>query len=130
MYRKFLMLFLVLMVSGMVLTSCDDDDDDGGTEPGSNSSITIISPNGGEVFHKGGSATLTWTHSNVENVAIEVYRGGVFLERIINSTPCDGTENMDVHPDSDLGSDYRIKIINIGNENVYDFSDEDFTIAN
>ena len=91
--------------------------------------ITVTSPNGGENWFLDSLQTITWTANFSENVKIELYKGGIPNYTIINSTTNDGSR--DWTPPSTLpeGSDYKIKITSRENNNIFDFSDADFTLS-
>ena len=90
-------------------------------------SITVTSPNGGEVLVAGGSRSITWTSSgNVgSTVNIELLKGGV-LYRTIDTTPNDGEFNMNVF---NPGTDYKIRITSVTYPEITDTSDNSFTIV-
>ncbi|MCX6245033.1 MAG: hypothetical protein NTU98_10050 [Bacteroidetes bacterium] len=98
-------------------------------------SITVISPNGGEVWQKGTTHLITWTDNVCENVRIELWKGGVYNSLITASTPSTGSYYWAIPNNNTLvnGNDYKIKImvpLNSGTATtVYDFSNANFTIG-
>jgi hypothetical protein len=92
-------------------------------------SITLASPNGGEIWQAGTTYSITWTSDISENVKIELYKGGSLHSTIAASTSNDGSFNWDdMSFTIESGSDYQVKITSISNANTFDFSDGDFTI--
>jgi hypothetical protein len=58
--------------------------------------ITISSPNGGESWQAGEQRIITWADNVVENVKIDLYKGGTFFSEIVSSTSSDGVYNWDI----------------------------------
>ena len=58
-------------------------------------SLTLIEPNGGELWEKAVQHTIQWSSANITNVRLRADRGndGTFEETISASTPSDGTFN-------------------------------------
>lgn len=94
----------------------------------SNSSLTVTSPNGGEVWSTGTQHDITWSSEYVENVKIELsLTNGASWTTIFDSTVSTGIYSWLVNaPQSSIQS--RIKISNLLDPNVYDISDEVFSI--
>jgi hypothetical protein len=91
--------------------------------------VTVTTPNGGENWPLGSTQTITWNDNFSEDVKIELYKGGFITSTIDFSTPSDGTYNWDIPTSLPVGSDYKIKITSIASNNVFDFSDADFTLS-
>lgn len=92
--------------------------------------VTVIYPNGGEVFYSGDLATVTWTTTNFdagENVKIEVWLPESVWYTIEPSTPNDGSQVVTVGPEADYGTAYKIRISGVTN-GATDESDNPFTI--
>ena len=117
---------------GVKITSVDvpgvsDFSDSNFTIVGNN--ITVISPNGGELWKAGTVYSINWTSNFAENVKIELYKGGVFNLMVASSTSNDGTFNWGNMPyEQEGGTDYQIKITSINDPNIFDMSDNNFTI--
>ena len=90
--------------------------------------ITITSPNGGENWQAGSTHDITWTDNISPHVKIDLYKGGDYLSTLSESTFSDGQFPWEIPMDITPGSDYKIKITSVADENVFDFSDNDFTI--
>ncbi|RKY97823.1 MAG: hypothetical protein DRQ13_04195 [Ignavibacteriae bacterium] len=92
------------------------------------STVTVISPNGGESWVAGTQQNITWTSEFVENVKIELsLTNGANWNTIVDSIPSTGIYSWLVNvPQSSIQS--RIRITNILDQAVYDVSDQVFTI--
>jgi hypothetical protein len=99
----------------------------GDVTQGSFSSLTVSAPNGGEIITRGKNYEIKWTGSVIEDVKLELYKGGDFFSIISESTENDGTFLWHI-PDSLDGTDYTIKISSVTNPIVFDMSNKDFTI--
>ena len=90
--------------------------------------IIITSPNGGENWQTGVEQTITWSDNITEDVKIDLYKGGVFNSELFASTFSDGSKFWTIPLGTPPGSDYKIKISSVDSSNVFDFSNNDFTI--
>jgi len=92
------------------------------------STVTVISPNGGESWVAGTQQNITWTSEFVENVKIELsLNNGASWNSIVDSTTSTGIYSWLVNaPQSSIQS--RIRISNILDQEVYDVSDQVFSI--
>ena len=95
-------------------------------------SLSVVSPNGGEVLQAGTLYDVKWVNSsNIQNVKIE-YSGdnGVTWDLITNSTPADGLYSWSV-PENIFTSAGIIKITDINSNNlIFDNSNAVFSINN
>jgi hypothetical protein len=93
-------------------------------------SITVVSPNGGEIWQAGTDYSINWTSDIGENVKIDLYKGGSLHSTIVASTTNDGTYNWTEMPfTTEGGTDYQVRISSVSNPNTFDFSDGNFTIV-
>ncbi len=97
--------------------------------PKAPTSITVLSPNGGDAFPVGSIQTIKWTSVNLnDNVKIELSRdGGVTYHVLFTNEPNIGSVSWTV-----TGSDtYQalIKITSMNNSTIGDVSDEEFSIG-
>ena len=95
-------------------------------------SITVTNPNSSCSWETGTSQYIYWISTgNFSNVKIELYKSGIFEMEITSSTPNDGTFYWTVPLGLDNSTQYQIKIINIFNSSIYNFSDffEIYTIS-
>jgi len=92
------------------------------------SSLTLQSPNGGEVWVVGETEEITWTDVNVYDVKIELsVDNGTSWSTITESTPNTGTYSWIVES-QDSSDQCLIRITNVDDGNVLDVSDDVFTI--
>ena len=92
------------------------------------SSLTVQSPNGGEVWLVGETEEITWTDVNVYDVKIELSAdNGSNWTTIAESTPNTGTYSWIVEA-QDSSDQCLIRITNVDDGLVYDASDAVFTI--
>jgi hypothetical protein len=91
--------------------------------------ITVTDPNGGEVWEPGSIHNITWNWSGgISNVKISgSTNSGSTWTTLVESTACDGSYSWTV-PNTP-SQDCRVKIADVGDSNVYDISDADFTIG-
>jgi hypothetical protein len=92
------------------------------------SSLTLQSPNGGEVWVVGETEEITWTDINVYDVKIELsIDDATSWSTITESTPNTGTYSWIVES-QDSSDQCLIRITNVDDGNVLDVSDDVFTI--
>jgi len=94
-------------------------------------SVTVTSPNGGEILTIGAANNITWT-SSVDlgpSLRITLYKEGAYYSTITNDTANSGSYSWTIPPNVEPGDDYKIKITSNSNNASYDFSDDNFTIA-
>ena len=91
--------------------------------------ITVLSPNGGEVYVAGDPVEITWNTQGVENVKIEyTINNGIIPEDwfiLVESTPSDGYYATGFSIPSEL---YRIRISDASDGSPMDQSDGTFTV--
>ncbi len=91
------------------------------------SSITVTSPNGGEIWDVGTSENITWTSTGITNVRIELsINNGTNWSDIIASTPSTGTYSWVVT--NTPSTQCLIRISDASNPSTNDISDGVFTI--
>jgi hypothetical protein len=92
------------------------------------SSITVLTPNGGETWAIGTTQTIRWTSSGVSgNVKIEVSRnGGASWATLFSSTTNDGVQTWKVSKPATTQA--RIRVSSVKNPSVADTSNANFTI--
>lgn len=94
-------------------------------------SITVISPNGGESFTRGGVMPISWSSlgSPGASVKILLYRGMFVSRTITTSTPMSaGTYNWSIPSTQVVGSTYKIKIVSTTGSLIRDVSNAAFAI--
>ena len=93
-------------------------------------SITIIAPNGSELWQRGRTYNIRWTSFNLsESVIIELYRGGNFDSMVTSNAPNNGSYSWPIPLSQSLGSDFSIKIMSGSAPEIYDESDNNFSIT-
>ena len=80
-------------------------------------------------WDRGTSYEITWTGFTSANVKIELCRGLVVNRTVTISTSNTGSYVWTVPSDQTVGSDYRIKITSISDASQFDYSDNEFAIA-
>ncbi|MGD1117908.1 MAG: leucine-rich repeat domain-containing protein [Dehalococcoidales bacterium] len=92
-------------------------------------SLTLTSPNGGEIWMAGTNHAITWLSAGITgNVNILVSRdGGISWAPVISNTPNDGTQSWAVT--GPATSQARIKVVSVSSPAVFDTSDANFTIV-
>jgi len=102
---------------------------------GTGASITLISPNGGEIWQQGSTQTIRWDYTGDPgpSVKIEALRGNAVLAVINQGAPVgpggSGSLNLTLPLNAPLGTDYRIRISSTSISIYTDTSDAPFTIG-
>ncbi|MCZ6702709.1 MAG: T9SS type A sorting domain-containing protein [Ignavibacteria bacterium] len=91
--------------------------------------INVTSPNGGESWLIGSLHEIIWTDQLDGDVQILLYRGGILHTIVATSTSSDGSITWNV-PSIEEGNDYKIKIVSVITDEVFDESDSNFTFTN
>jgi len=98
------------------------------------SSLSVVSPNGGENYVQGSTQTIMWNYTGNPGsaVKIEALRGGTVLATVASSYPIgssgSGSYDLKFPYSTPVGSDYRIKVTSTSNPAWSDTSGE-FTIS-
>ncbi|MCF7858415.1 MAG: C39 family peptidase, partial [Candidatus Cloacimonetes bacterium] len=94
-------------------------------------SITVTSPNGGEIWGLGTTQNITWTSQYVSNIDIDLYNSGSFVMSIAADVSSSlGSFPWFVPTGLPLNSQYSIKISDSDASSNDDYSDGYFTINN
>ena len=92
-------------------------------------SIIVTEPTSSTTWTKGNSANITWTSTGtINDVKIELYRGGTLSRTIADSTANTGSFIWTVDSSLPNFNNYKVKIICISVPEIYDESDN-FTIT-
>jgi hypothetical protein len=104
-------------------------------------SIRITSPNGGEIWQKGTTHTITWSYTGNpgDTVNIYIYKAGSEVNSVVKNVPI-GTSGsgsytwyidpLRIYGDGGVGDDYKLKIQNQGGAQIYsDMSDNSFSLT-
>ncbi len=92
-----------------------------------NAEITVTNPTSSSNWLELSTYTIQWNSTgNIENIKIELYKGATFVEEItsvLGYTANDGAYDFYVSSAENYnGTDYRIKIIDYDDSNVYGYS--------
>jgi titin len=99
------------------------------TVPIGSRSITVLSPNGGEVWRIGSYHLILWTSNDIPSgamVRIDLYKAGRYYLTVSTATENDGVYNWRVA--GRVGSDYTIVISLVNTPSVRDSSNSNFTL--
>ncbi len=94
-------------------------------------SITVLSPNGSELWIEGNVREIAWDASSVIDKVIILKSsdsGEQYLTPITLSTDNDGSYMWYIEPSGDTGTHHRIRILDANNTSILDETDADFTI--
>ncbi len=98
------------------------------------SSLTLISPNGGESWKLGSTQTIQWSYAGSvgTTVKIEVLKAGTLWSTLTASTPVGsggtGSFSWNIEPALAAASDYQIRITSTSNTAIADISDANFSL--
>jgi len=73
------------------------------------SSVTVLTPNGGETWKKGLTYEITWTDDITEDVKIELYQNEMLHSDIIAATASDGAYSWTI-PLTTFGDNFKVKV--------------------
>jgi Arylsulfotransferase (ASST)/Ser-Thr-rich glycosyl-phosphatidyl-inositol-anchored membrane family len=91
--------------------------------------IHVTAPNGGEIWQRGLPHFVEWDANILENVAIDLYKGGVFVSTIVSNTPSTVSYSWQIPSGLTPGLDYSLKIRSATNSALFDLSDMPFSIV-
>jgi len=119
-----------VMISSCINPEINDvSDSDFTITGGGGSTITVLSPNGGEAFTAGTTNTITWESDIVGNVRISLLKGGLQYTLISSGTPNDGSFDWLVPAGLAVGTEYTVKVASSSFPLMYDVSDANFSIV-
>jgi subtilisin family serine protease len=84
--------------------------------------VNITSPTSTTSIEPGESHNIRWTDNFNDNVKLELYKGSSFQQTISSSTPSDGSYSWMVPTSLSSGTNYNVKIRNVNDSSVYDYS--------
>jgi hypothetical protein len=97
--------------------------------------ITVVSPNGGENWHRESTYTIRWQYSGSPGsyVKIELLNGTAVSRVISSSTPIgtsgSGSKSWTIPSMQNLGTNYKIRITSTNDPTIADTSNMPFTIS-
>ncbi|ABG53548.1 peptidase M23B [Trichodesmium erythraeum IMS101] len=89
--------------------------------------VNITSPSSSTSIEPGESYTIRWTDNFSDNVKLDLYKGSSWQQTIASSTSSDGSYSWRVPTSLSSGTNYNIKIRNVNDSSVDDYSNS-FTI--
>jgi len=93
--------------------------------------ITVTYPSSGQTLYKGDTQAIGWTSEDTMHYfKIELYKGSSSLRTInsnLYSSSINGYYSWIIPSDLSLGSNYKIKVTDLSNSNIYGYSGE-FTL--
>jgi hypothetical protein len=89
--------------------------------------IQVVSANGGERWQRGLDHFIQWDDNLAEDVVIDLYKGGAFLQTLVTNAGSRAYE-WEVDLSLDPGADYSIKVSSATNAALSDISDAQFNI--
>jgi hypothetical protein len=90
--------------------------------------IHVTAPNGGENWRRGLSSFIQWNDNILENVEIDLYKGGSMVKVIATNAPSTVSYQWQIGVDLVPGRDYSLKIKSATNGTLFDTSDLPFSI--
>ena len=96
--------------------------------------IAVTSPNGGESWTGDSTVDITWSWAGPLSgkVALDLYKGGVFVKKIANNVALgasgQGSYSWSIPAKTATGSDYTVRL-SVGRDAFVDVSDRPFTIV-
>jgi uncharacterized protein (TIGR02145 family) len=85
--------------------------------------IKVISPSSGNKWEMLREHVIEWTDVSNENVKIELYNGTILEQTIESSTENDGSYLWEMPAGLTPGTHYRIRIVSVLDDNIFDDSD-------
>ncbi|MBI5216968.1 MAG: choice-of-anchor B family protein [Ignavibacteriae bacterium] len=91
--------------------------------------VTVLVPNGGEIWESESMHQISWSYENVSNVTIEysLDAGGTWTTIIADTSASTGTIDWQL-PNVPDTTEALVRIINLSNSSIADTSDATFTI--
>lgn len=94
------------------------------------STITVTSPNGGEEWEIDSQYSINWSWTgDIEEVNITLNKNDEYLKDLFTNLENTSSTSWTLGSDLEAGDDYKIKIVNATSTDVYDESDDYFSIV-
>jgi hypothetical protein len=91
--------------------------------------LSLTSPNGGEVFISGNQTTITWQSAGVNTIQIEyTLNDGLTWNEIVSATDANTGSYVWTLPNQ-LSDECKVRLTDTSNINIYDKSDDYFSIT-
>lgn len=93
--------------------------------------ITVLEPNGGETWCAGSTRTIRWNSVGVDYVTIELSsNGGQSWTSLATNVPASaGSWSWSIPANQPSGAQYRIRIVDASDAQLFDASDGNFSIS-
>lgn len=92
--------------------------------------ITVLSPNGGEVFVRGTAVQIRWDSVGQVGSSVKiVLRRGAYTGTLFGATPNDGIHNWNIPSTYPVASGFTIEISSVDDPAIVDGSDTAFSIV-
>jgi hypothetical protein len=91
--------------------------------------VQVTAPNGGEAWRRGLPYFVQWKDNLLENVRIDLYKGGSFVSSLTTNTPSTGAFKWSIPPGLTPGSDYTVQITSVANSALSSTSAQSFSIV-
>jgi hypothetical protein len=95
----------------------------------STNTISLNSPNGGEIFYHDSSYPVTWVSNVAGNVSIQLLKGGSLHSVISANEANDGSFTWAIPSSLTAATDYTIRVSSVSNSSLSDTSAAPFSIA-
>ena len=98
-------------------------------------SITVVSPNGGEIWKRGNAYPITWSYTGSpgSSVSIVLFDGDTQVFTIASSTSTgsggSGSYTWDIPADKPLSNEYKVRVQSTSQSTVKDLSNNHFSIV-
>ena len=91
--------------------------------------LSLTNPGSGDSFTAGSSVPISWTSNNIAgNIRIELIRVTSTVQTLINSTPNDGIQTVNIPAYLATANDYAIRISSVNDPSISDLG-QNFTIT-
>ena len=93
--------------------------------------IRVVTPNGEDIWQTGSTHDITWLSGCYvgSSVRITLYKDNMYLTAITSDTENDDSYSWYIPTYFELGDNYKIRITSNSDNSMYDYSDNNFTIA-
>jgi hypothetical protein len=99
--------------------------DEGNNTP----NITVLSPNGGEIWTQNQQAIITWSSNAIPGlVKISLHKNGSYYKNIAVTTENDGEYIWNVPAYVSAGNEYTVRVRSVDDIGIVDFSDATFSV--
>ncbi|MGA1196127.1 MAG: Ser-Thr-rich GPI-anchored membrane family protein [Candidatus Latescibacterota bacterium] len=99
--------------------------DEGNNTP----NITVLSPNGGEIWTQNQQAIITWSSNAIPGlVKISLHKNGSYYKNIAVTTENDGEYIWNVPAYVSAGNEYTVSVRSVDDIGIVDFSDATFSV--